>query len=78
MLSGAAGDSAAAVIFDGDDMPDDVLAGCFRQELPLSERCIEADVFTYAGRTLVIARPAAPLHDRFSASMRIKRNSGTR
>ena len=78
MLSGAAGDSAAAVIFEGDDMPDDVLAGCIRQELTLSERCIEADVFTYDGRTLVIARPAAPLRDRFSANMRIKRNGGTR
>lgn len=77
MLSGAAGDSAAAVIFEEDDMPDDVLAGCIRHELPFSERCIEADVFTYEGCTLVIARPAAPLRDRFSANMRIKRNGGT-
>ena len=39
---------------------------------------VEADVFTYGGRTLILAHAAGPLCGRFSAKMRIKRNSRTR
>lgn len=76
MLSGSAEDTAAAVIFNGDDIPDDVLAGCIREQMQLNGHCIEADIFTYGGHTLAIARPAAPLQDRFSANMRIRRSVG--
>ncbi len=39
----------------------------------LSCRTVEADVFTYEGRTLVIARHAPPLQSRFSPMLRIRR-----
>lgn len=39
---------------------------------------VEADVFTYGGRTLILAHVAGPMRSRFSAKMRIKRNSRTR
>ncbi len=73
MLSDAAGNAAAAVIFEDDSIPADELAGCIREKTELSGGCIEVDIFTYGGRTLVIARPAAPLQGRLSAKLRIKR-----
>ena len=39
---------------------------------------VEADVFTYGGRTLILAHAAEPMRGRFSAQMRVKRNSRTR
>lgn len=39
---------------------------------------VEADVFTYGGRTLILAHAAGPLCGRFSAKMRVKRKSRTR
>ncbi|GEM_PF-599336 len=38
---------------------------------------VEADVFTYGGRTLILAHAAGPLCGRFSAKMRVKRKSRT-
>lgn len=39
---------------------------------------VEADIFTYGGRTLILAHAAEPLRSRFSAQMRAKRKSRTR
>lgn len=39
---------------------------------------VEADVFTYGGRTLILAHAAEPMRGRFSAQMRVKRKSRTR
>lgn len=39
---------------------------------------VEADVFTYGGRTLILAHAGEPLRSRFSAQMRVKRKSRTR
>ena len=39
---------------------------------------VEADIFTYGGRTLILAHAAEPLCGRFSAQMRVKRKSRTR
>ena len=39
---------------------------------------VEADIFTYGGRTLILAHAAEPMRSRFSAQMRVKRNSRTR
>jgi len=39
---------------------------------------VEADVFTYGGRTLILAHAAGPMRGRFSAQMRVKRKSRTR
>lgn len=39
---------------------------------------VEADVFTYGGRTLILAHAAGPMRSRFSAKMRVKRKSRTR
>lgn len=38
---------------------------------------VEADDFTYGGRTLILAHAAGPLCGRFSAKMRVKRKSRT-
>lgn len=38
---------------------------------------VEADVFTYGGRTLILAHAAGPLCGRFSSKMRVKRKSRT-
>ena len=34
---------------------------------------VEADIFTYGGRTLILAHAAEPMRSRFSAQMRVKR-----
>lgn len=39
---------------------------------------VEADVYTYGGRTLILAHAAEPMLSRFSAQMRVKRKSRTR
>ncbi len=39
---------------------------------------VEADIFTYGGRTLILAHAAEPMRSRFSAKMRVKRKSRTR
>lgn len=39
---------------------------------------VEADIFTYGGRTLILAHAGEPLRSRFSAQMRVKRKSRTR
>lgn len=39
---------------------------------------VEADVFTYGGRTLILAHTGEPLRSRFSAQKRVKRKSRTR
>lgn len=38
---------------------------------------VEADIFTYGGRTLILAHAAEPMRSRFSAQMRVKRKSRT-
>ena len=39
---------------------------------------VEADIFTYGGRTLILSHAAEPMLSRFSAQMRVKRKSRTR
>ena len=39
---------------------------------------VEADIFTYGGRTLILAHAAEPMRSRFSAQMRVKRKRRTR
>lgn len=39
---------------------------------------VEADIFTYGGRTLILAHAAEPMRSRLSAQMRVKRKSRTR
>mgnify|MGYP004718414601 FL=1 len=39
---------------------------------------VEADIFTYGGRTLILPHAAEPMLSRFSAQMRVKRKSRTR
>lgn len=39
---------------------------------------VEVDIFTYGGRTLILAHAAEPMRSRFSAQMRVKRKSRTR
>lgn len=67
-------DEAAALLFYDKELTNEEVSELF-------DGCpggVEADVFTYGGRTLILAHAAEPLRSRFSAQMRIKRKSRTR
>ena len=78
MSSNTASDEAAAFICDSDELSNDELISIvYDAQLNCTEG-VQADVFTYGGHTLILAYAAVPLRDRFSASMRYKRNAGPR
>lgn len=70
MLS-ADGCKGTAMVYQNGAISDDELASLLRSALHCSSA--QADVFTYGGRTLVIACPAPPLRSRFSTVLRIRR-----
>ena len=75
-------DNAVALILASSAPDADALKGRIREAL-LSEGLpswngIDADIFTYNGRTLVLAYAAAPMRDRFSAGMRFMRSRSKR
>lgn len=78
MSSNTASDEAAAFICDSDELSNNELISIVYDAQLNCTDGIHADVFTYGGHTLILAYAAAPLRDRFSASMRYKRNAGTR
>lgn len=62
-------DEAAALLFNDKELTNEEISGLF-------DDCsggIEADVFTYGGRTLILAHAGEPLRSRFSAQMRVKK-----
>lgn len=75
MLSNAISDHAATLVRDGSELSFEELMSIVHDAGLSSAEGIEADVFTYKGRTLVLAYAAPPLRDRFSARMRYKRNA---
>lgn len=70
MLS-ADGYEGTAMVYQNGAISDDELAALLRSALHCSS--VQADVFTYGGRTLVIACPAPPLRSRFSPVLKICR-----
>lgn len=76
MLSDAASDEVAALVLSGEEPSNDELISIVNGARLQCRDGIQADVFTYNGRTLVLAYAAAPMSDRFSAGMRFKRRRG--
>ena len=67
-------DEAAALLFNDKELTNEEISELF-------DGCpdgVEADIFTYGGRTLILAHAAEPMLSRFSAQMRVKRKSRTR
>ena len=67
-------DEATALLINDKELTNDKISDLF-------DGCpggVEADIFTYGGRTLILAHAAEPLCGRFSAQMRVKRKSRTR
>lgn len=71
-------DEVTVLLSDGGELSNDELLSLLHGSLPDGENGIEADVFTYNGRTLILAYPAEPMRDRFALKMRIKRKGRTR
>ena len=66
-------DEATALLINDKELTNDEISDLF-------DGCPggEADIFTYGGRTLILAHAAEPMRSRFSAQMRVKRKSRTR
>ena len=78
MLSDAASDEVAALVRSGEALSNDELIIIVNSARLQCRNGIQADVFTYNGRTLVLAYAAAPMRDRFSAGMRFMRSRSKR
>ena len=78
MLSDAASDEVAALVRSGEALSNDELISIVNSARLQCHNGIQADVFTYNGRTLVLAYAAAPMRDRFSAGMRFMRSRSKR
>ena len=78
MLSDAASDEVAALVRSGEALSNDELISIVTSARLQCRNGIQADVFTYNGRTLVLAYAAAPMRDRFSAGMRFMRSRSKR
>lgn len=74
MLSENANQEALALILDGDSFTNDELCASIRSALPADGRSLDADIYTYAGKTLILAYPAPPLRQRVKEpALRLKR-----
>lgn len=67
-----------AIMHSGEKLSNGELEDLIKPMADGSLHGVEADVFTYGGRTLILTYPAEPIRDRFSPKMRIKRKSRTR
>lgn len=75
MLSEIANKEALALILDGESFTNDELCAKIRSALP-TEKCrsLDADVYTYDGKTLILAYPTPPLRQRVGeAALRLNR-----
>ncbi|MGN1017797.1 MAG: hypothetical protein ACI4PB_03150 [Oscillospiraceae bacterium] len=64
MLSETAAEETLALILDGESFTNDELYARIRSAFPADGRSLEADVYTYAGKTLILAYPTPPLRER--------------
>ena len=70
MLSNEENEASAIIISNEGALSDEQLSSLLQDAIP--GQSIDADVFTYGGQTLVIARSSPPLSSRFSARLLIK------
>ena len=78
MLSETVSDEALALILDGESYSADEicsqLKALFSSEGLSPWQCFDADVYTYGGRTLVLAYPTPPMRERVgNAVIRLSR-----
>lgn len=74
MLSEIANKAALALILDGESFTNDELCARIRSALPADGRSLDADIYTYGGKTLILAYPTPPLRQRVGeAALRLKR-----
>lgn len=64
MLSETVRQEALALILDGESFTNDELLSRIRSALPADARSLDADIYTYAGKTLILAYPTPPLRQR--------------
>ena len=64
MLSETALDEVAALVRDGEELSNDELMSIVHDAHLSCAEGIQADIFTYNGRTLILAYAAAPLRER--------------
>lgn len=74
MLSETVNEEALALILDGESFTNDELCARIRSALPADGRSLDADVYTYDGKTLILAYPTPPLRQRVGeAALRLNR-----
>ena len=74
MLSETANKEALALMLDGESFTNDELCARIRSALPADGRSLDADIYTYAGKTLILAYPTPPLRQRVGEpALRLKR-----
>lgn len=68
MLSETVTDEAVALIFNGENLTNDEIIDRVKAAFASRERCqwqcLNADIFTYSGKTLVLAYPTPPMRER--------------
>lgn len=74
MLSETVTQEALALILDGESFTNDELCAKIRSALPAECRSLDADIYTYGGKTLILAYPTPPLMERVgSGAIRLSR-----
>ena len=68
MLSETADKEALALVLDGESFTNDELCTRIRSALPADGRSLDADIYTYGGKTLILAYPTPPLRQRVGES----------
>ncbi len=69
MLSETADKEALALVLDGESFTNDELCARIRSALPADGRSLDADIYTYGGKTLILAYPTPPLRQRVGKSV---------
>lgn len=69
MLSETADKEALALVLDGESFTNDELCARIRSALPADGRSLDADIYTYGGKTLILAYPTPPLRQRVGESV---------
>lgn len=64
MLSETAKEEALALVLDGESFTNDELCARIRSALPTELCSLDADIYTYDGKTLILAYPTPPLRQR--------------
>lgn len=74
MLSETVNEEALALILDGESFTNDELCARIRSALPADGRSLDAEIYTYGGKTLILAYPTPPFRQRVKEpALRLKR-----